>query len=152
LHVGGDAADLSRADDHVAVAVSPEIKPGFLKLRIIVACDPCAAALRPFLVDQELVVVLNKKFGGVARLLLGITEQPARQNEIAGKQRRTAFAHQALAYDNGLDALAMQVERGITAGRTASHNDNLRLENSHAKTAPTALRRFMRPSRSVWWT
>ena len=106
LHVGGDAADLAGAGDHVAGVVAPKIKPGLLQLRIVDALDPLAAAARPVLIDQELVVILDQELGGVARILLGVAEQPARDDQVAGEQRRAAFADQPLADDQRFDAAA----------------------------------------------
>ena len=72
LNICGDASDFSRTDHHVAVVVATEIKTRLLQLRIIDALDPLTASLRPFLIDQKLVVILDQKFGRVARLFFGV--------------------------------------------------------------------------------
>jgi hypothetical protein len=38
-----------------------------------------------------LIVVLDEKFGGVAGIFLGITEQPAAEDQVAGEDRGAAF-------------------------------------------------------------
>jgi len=43
------------------------------------------------LIDQELIVVLDKKFRSVAGVFLGITEQPAAKDQVAGENRCPAF-------------------------------------------------------------
>ena len=84
--------------------VAPKIEPGLFKLRIVDVLDPLAAAARPVLIDQELIVVLDQKLGGVAGVLLGVAEQAAGDDQVAGEQRRAALADQPLADDQRLDA------------------------------------------------
>ena len=134
LHVGGDAADLARAGDDVAVVVAPQIKPGFLELRVVDVLDPLAAAARPLLIDQKLVVILDQELGGVARLLLGVAEHAARQHEVAGKDRGAALADEALADDERLDAVPVQIERGIAAGCTSTDDHDFRGQDLHYST------------------
>ena len=108
LHVCSNAADIARAGDDIPGVVATEIQARFLELRIINAFDPFAAATRPALIDQELIVVLDEKFGGVARFLIGVTKQFAGDHQVAGEQRGAAFPDEALANDERRDALAVQ--------------------------------------------
>ena len=77
LDVGGDTADLAGACHHVARVIAPQVEAGLLELRVVDILDPLAAAARPVLIDQELIVVLDQELGGVARLLLGIAQAAA---------------------------------------------------------------------------
>ena len=86
LHVGGDASDLAGAGHDLASIVAPKIKPRLFELRIIGALDPLAAAARPVLIDQELIVVLDQKFGGITGVLVGVAEQAAGDDQVAGEQ------------------------------------------------------------------
>ena len=96
--------------------------------------DPLSAAPRPVLIDQELVVILDQKFGRVAGVLFGVAERPAGDHQIAGKQRRPALADQPLADDQGLDAAALQVERGIAAGGASADNRDIgRVHRLHSQ-------------------
>ena len=54
-----------------------------------------------------------------------VAEQPARNHQVAGEQRRAAFADQALADDERLDAAALQVERRVTAGGAAADDRHI---------------------------
>ena len=60
------------------------------------------------LIDQEVIVHPDQEFGGIARLLLGIAEQPPRHHEIAGKNRCAALADESFAHDCRLDATLVQ--------------------------------------------
>ena len=133
LHVRRDAADLARAGDDVALLVAPQVEPRLLQLRIVDVLDPLAAAPRPVLIDQELVVILDEELGGVARLLLGVAERAARQHQVAGEDRGAALADQSLADDDGLDARAMQVERRIAAGRPAPDDRHIGIQYLHRR-------------------
>src|SRR6185312_3060898 len=157
LHVRRDAADLAWAGDHVPGVVPPKIQACFLELRIIDALDPLAAAACPALVDQKLVVIFDEEFSCIARLLVGVAEQLARDHQISSEQRRAAFADQALAYDERGDALLVQTEGGIAARRSAADNRDVCLDPSHRRrtplaslgnhaNSPTSLRNFAPPS------
>src|SRR5579883_2954646 len=78
LNVRGDATDLAGARDDIAVIVAAKIKSGFLQFVVVILFDPFGAAPRPMLIDQELVVVLNKELSGVSGLLVGVAERAAR--------------------------------------------------------------------------
>ncbi len=131
LGVCGDAADLAGTGDDVALVVAPQIKTGFLEFRVVDVLDPLSAAARPVLIDQELVVVLDQELGGVAGLLLAVAEPAARDHQVAGEHRCAALADQALADDDAPDALALQVERGIAAGRATSNHHDIRRQHLH---------------------
>ena len=133
LHVGGDASNLARAGYDLSSVVAPKIKPSLLKLRIIGALDPLAAATRPVLIDQELIVVLDQKLRRIAGVLVGVAEQAAGDDQVAGEQRRTALADQPLADDQGLDAAALQVERRVTTRGATAHNHDIGGDRLHCK-------------------
>ena len=124
---------LPGAGDDLSGVVAPKIKPGLLKLRIVGVLDPLAAATRPVLIDQELIVVLDQELRGIAGVLFGIAEQAAGDDQVAGEQRRTAFADQSLADDQGLDAAALQVERRVTTRGATAHNHDIGGDRLHCK-------------------
>ena len=78
-------------------------------------------------------MVLDQEFGGVARLLVGVAEQPAGNHQVAGEQRGAAFADEALADDERLDAALMQAERGVTAGGAAANDRHIGRQPMHGR-------------------
>jgi hypothetical protein len=141
LNIGGDAADLPWARNDLAGIVTAKVGACFFQLRVIDLFDPLAAALRPFLIDQELVVILDQELRRIAGVLFAVAKGPARDHQIAREQRRSALADQPLADDQGLDAPLSQVERGITAGRTSADHCNIGRYDLHfAPSKPGCLR------------
>ena len=115
MHIRRDAADLAGTGHDLTGIIAPEVEPGLLEFGIIGVLDPLAAAPRPVLIDEELVVVLDEELGGVAGILVRVAEQAAGDDQIAGKQRSATLADQSLADDQGLDSVALQVERRVAA-------------------------------------
>jgi hypothetical protein len=77
-------------------------------------------------------VILDEEFRRVARLLLAVAEAAAGQDEIAGEDRRAAFAHQALADDRRPDPAPVEFERRVAPRRTAAHHHHVRRVDSHS--------------------
>src|SRR6185312_3752285 len=121
LHICRYASYRTRAGHDVAVVVTPEIKTELLELRIIGLLDPCATSPRPLLIDQELIVVLDQEFSGVAGVCLTVAERPAGNHQVAGEQRGPALADKAFANDERLDAALAQIKGCVTAGGTAAY-------------------------------
>src|SRR5262249_27930363 len=129
LHVGGHAADLAGAGDDVPLLVAPQVEPRLLQFGVVDALDPLAASARPILIDEELIVILDEKLGGVARMFLAISEGTAGYDEVAGEDRGSALPDQALAQDDWSHPHAMQVDGRIAAGRAAAHDRHVRLQH-----------------------
>src|SRR5262249_30643881 len=146
LHVGGDGADLARAGHDMTVVVAAEIEARFLEFRIINLLQPLATAPRPMLIDQELVVIFDEKFGRVAGVVFGIAQRAAGDHQIAGEQRGTALAGQPLAYNEWLDSELVQIKRCIAAGGPASddgHISRFDAHLSHPASVPWKRRHWM---------
>jgi hypothetical protein len=90
-----------------------------------------AAATRPVLIDQELIVILDQKLRGIAGVLVGVAEQAAGDDQVAGEQRRTALADQPLADDQGLDAAFFQTQRSIAPGASGPDDGYVRHYGPH---------------------
>ena len=131
MDVGRDASDLAGAGDNVAVVVAPQVEPRFLQFGVINVFDPLTTRTRPTLIDQELVMILDEKLGGVARLLFGIAETAASQHQIACEDRCAALSDEAFANDRHGYAEAGKVERSIAAGRTSPHHHHIRRRYFH---------------------
>jgi hypothetical protein len=82
-------------------------------------------------------VTFDKELGRVACLLLGIAKPPARQHEIPREDRGPTLADQALANDDSLNAVTMEIERGIAAGCASTDDNDIRGQDLHYS-IPTA--------------
>ena len=142
LDVRRDAANPAGAGHDVAGIVAPEIKARLFELRVIRRFDPGAAPARPMLVDEKLVMVLDQEFRRVAGLLFGVAQRSAGNHQVSGEQGCAAFPDEALADDERLDAVAVQVERRVAPGGAAADDRNVCSDYPHRRL--DQLRRNMR--------
>jgi hypothetical protein len=129
LHIGGDAAHLAGADDHIALVIAPEIKPRLFELGIVDLLNPFPAAARPILIDEELIVIFDEKLGRVTGIFLAVAEQAAADHEIAGKDRGAALSDQPLAENDNAHVCLVQVEGGIGSGGSAADDRDVSLKH-----------------------
>ena len=94
------------------------------------------------LVDEKLVMVLDQEFRRVAGLLFGVAQRSAGNHQVSGEQGCAAFPDEALADDERLDAVAVQVERRVAPGGAAADDRNVCSDYPHRRL--DQLRRNMR--------